>query len=389
MATHNTKWIVFIGSFVIFLSGASTDMYAPALPQLAAFFGSTKMAVQATITSFIVGFGAFQLLYGIALDRFGRKKMLSPCLLLYVCICVVTVFSPSVTALILLRFCQGAMVAGISPSVKAFFSDSFTGKQLDKAISTMIIAWGSGPVISPFIGSYLTHFWSWKAVFIALAIYAFIGWLLVTFCLPETLQTKSKRSVAYYFSAYKETLTHSRFLASMGPILASYLVLIWFAMVGPFFIQHELGYSVIDFGHIALFMGLAWFLGSAANRVILRYFSLIKIAHFGSALNIGLSIILVISTYIHMQLWNFLIPALMIMFTSAFYAACGNVLALKVFPEKAGIASSVQGAITVLAGALLFIPAALFGHYHTGTLLSAGFLVIALLCGALFWWKYH
>ena len=384
MAQHSTKWIVFIGSFIIFLSGASTDMYAPALPQLATFFGSSKMAVQATITSCVVGFGAFQLLYGITLDRFGRKKMLSPCLLLYVFICAITVFSPSVTALILLRFCQGAMVAGISPSVKAFFSDSFSGKQLDKAVSTMIIAWGSGPVISPFIGGYLTHFWSWKAVFIALAIYAFIGWLLVTFCLPETLQTKSKRSVSYYFSAYKETLTHGRFLASMGPILMSYG-----AMIGPFFIQHALGYSVIEFGHIALFMGLAWFLGSAANRMILRYFSLTTIVHFGSILTIVLGIIMVASTSLHMQLLNFLIPALMIMFTSALYAACGNTLVLKVFPEKAGIASAVQGAVTVLAGALLFIPAALFGHYHTGTVLSSGFLVIALLCGALFWWQYH
>jgi len=389
MAEHNTKWIVFIGSFVIFLSGASTDMYAPALPQLAAFFGSTKMAVQATITSFIVGFGAFQLLYGIVLDRFGRKKILSPCLLLYVCICVITVFSPSVTALILLRFCQGAMVAGISPSVKAFFSDSFSGKQLDKAVSTMIIAWGSGPVISPFIGGYLTHFWSWKAVFIALAIYAFIGWLLVSFCLPETLHHKTKRTVQYYLSAYKETLTHGKFIASMGPILMSYGAMIWFAMIGPFFIQHELGYSVITFGHIALYMGLAWFIGSAANRVILRYFSLTKIAHFGSALTIILGIILVVSTSLHMQLLNFLIPALLIMFTSALYAACGNILALKIFPEKAGIASAVQGAVTVLAGAVLFIPAALFGHYHTGTVLSAGFLVISIICGLLFWWKYH
>ena len=97
----------------------------------------------------------------------------------------------------------------------------------------------------------------------------------------------------------------------------------------------------------------------------------------------------VASTSLHMQLLNFLIPALMIMFTSALYAACGNTLVLKVFPEKAGIASAVQGAVTVLAGALLFIPAALFGHYHTGTVLSSGFLVIALLCGALFWWQYH
>ena len=388
MATHNTKWIVFIGSFVIFLSGASTDMYAPALPQLAIFFGSTKMAAQATITSFIVGFGAFQLLYGIVLDRFGRKKILSPCLLLYVCICIVTVFSPSVTALILLRFCQGAMVAGISPSVKAFLSDSFSGKQLDKAVSTMIIAWGSGPVISPFIGGYLTHFWSWKAVFVALAIYAFIGWLLVTFCLPETLQRKSKQTVSHYLYAYKETLTHGKFLASMGAILMSYGAMIWFAMIGPFFIQHELGYSVIDFGHIALLMGLAWFLGSMTNRIILRYMSLTKIVHFGSALAILLGIILVISTTVHMQLINFLIPALLIMFTSALYAACGNVLALKAFPEKAGIASSVQGTLTVLAGALLFIPAALFGHFHTGIVLSVGFLVIAILCGALFWWKY-
>ncbi|MFY0022323.1 Bcr/CflA family drug resistance efflux transporter, partial [Acinetobacter baumannii] len=60
---------------VILLTGLgemSTQIYAPALPALAAGFGVGTVAVQATLSAFIIAFGCGQLIYGPLSDRFGR-----------------------------------------------------------------------------------------------------------------------------------------------------------------------------------------------------------------------------------------------------------------------------------------------------------------------------
>ncbi|WP_164305527.1 MFS transporter, partial [Streptococcus pneumoniae] len=61
----------------------STQIYAPALPALAAGFGVGAVAVQATLSAFIIAFGCGQLVYGPLSDRFGRRPILLAGLGLY------------------------------------------------------------------------------------------------------------------------------------------------------------------------------------------------------------------------------------------------------------------------------------------------------------------
>ena len=62
-----------------------------------------------------------------------------------------------------------------------------------------------------------------------------------------------------------------------------YAQLILFNVVGPFLIQTVLGESPIVFGRVALSLGVAWFLGSLANRILTATFPQLPLMEIATA----------------------------------------------------------------------------------------------------------
>ena len=86
------------------ISPFSIDMYLPGFPAIAADLETSIAQVQLSLTSYLVGIAAGQLLYGPLLDRFGRKSPLYAGLIIYVLTslgCSITVDAP-----IAMRFLQ-------------------------------------------------------------------------------------------------------------------------------------------------------------------------------------------------------------------------------------------------------------------------------------------
>jgi DHA1 family bicyclomycin/chloramphenicol resistance-like MFS transporter len=67
-------------------------------------------------------------------------------------------------------------------------------------------------------------------------------------------------------------------------IIYAYLVL--FNVLGPFLIQVVLHQSAIVFGQIALCLGIAWFLGTLANRFLAGSFPKLPLMEIGSAVTL-------------------------------------------------------------------------------------------------------
>ncbi len=54
----------------------SIDLYVPALPELGRVLGASDAAAQLTISVYVFGFAAGQLVHGPASDRYGRRPVL-------------------------------------------------------------------------------------------------------------------------------------------------------------------------------------------------------------------------------------------------------------------------------------------------------------------------
>ena len=66
---------VLVGLFLT-LQPVSTDLYLASLPGLAARFDASAATVQLTLSLFMGGFGAMQLVAGPMTDRYGRRPLL-------------------------------------------------------------------------------------------------------------------------------------------------------------------------------------------------------------------------------------------------------------------------------------------------------------------------
>ena len=163
------------------------SMLIPVLPQMKAALNISPFQVSLTITLFSLSAGLIIPLAGFLSDRFNRKAVIIPAILLYggggllAGIAAVSFKDPYLW-IIVGRTVQGLGAAGTAPIAMALLGDLFKGGAQSKALGLAESANGMGKVISPIAGSLLGLI-AWWAPFFAFpvlcALSAFMIWRLV------------------------------------------------------------------------------------------------------------------------------------------------------------------------------------------------------------------
>ncbi|WP_425499221.1 multidrug effflux MFS transporter [Hoeflea poritis] len=369
--------------FIVLLAALSSivalsiDIMLPALPLIGESFAITdENDRQAVITVFMLGFGVAQILFGPVSDRFGRKIVLIPAILLYAVAAVADAFAGSFTTLLLLRLAQGICAAAVRIIVNAMVRDCFGGRDMARVMSYTFTVFMIVPIVAPAIGQAIVGVasWQWIFVFLGVAGLGLAVWsgLRIRETLPE--EERLPLSFAAIGNAFREVISNR---LAMGYTLASTLC---FGGLFAFVVSaQQIFQSVYDLGHwfafaFALNAGIMAVLnftnGSLVRRVGMRLISHSALIAF-AALGTLLLIICLFGTP------PFLLAYLIL---AAIAGAFGlvppnfNALAMEPLGHIAGTASSVMGVISFTGGAVL---GALVGQAFDGTLipLAAGYAV--------------
>ncbi|MFM9368413.1 multidrug effflux MFS transporter [Streptomyces sp. Da 82-17] len=171
------------------LSGVSplaTDMYVSALPDLAGSLGTDASGAQLSLTSFLVGIIAGQLVLGPLSDAIGRRPVLIGGSVLFAAFSTVCALAPTVAVLNTARFGQGiAGAAGIVVS-RAVVTDLFDDRELSSAFSRLGAITATAPVLAPLAGGALLLAVSWRYVFALLAVLGVLLTVGVWRWIPES-----------------------------------------------------------------------------------------------------------------------------------------------------------------------------------------------------------
>ncbi|MCF6764722.1 MFS transporter [Thiotrichales bacterium 19S3-7] len=258
-------------NFTIPLGGMSTDIYLPSLPSMATFFDTTPMMVQLTVTLFALGLGIGQAVAGPISDALGRRRPFLFGLILQLIAVIVILTLHSASILIIARLFQGFGSAFMMVPARAILNDTFEGDALKKQYTYITAAFALGPIVAPFIGGYLEHYFGWHANFIFILVYLVVLFLFMLLFIEESIEKKRTFSIAHITSSYLTVLENKLFLT--GGILVSFFLgyVAIFNVVGPFIIQDILGKSAVYYGYVALIMGAAWFSGNMASRLFFNY----------------------------------------------------------------------------------------------------------------------
>jgi len=171
----------------------SIDMYLPGLPALGGELSAGASAVQLTLTACLAGLAVGQLVAGPLSDRFGRRRPLLAGVGAYTVASALCAAAPTISALIGLRFVQGATgAAGIVIS-RAIVRDTHHGVALVRFFSMLMLVTGLAPILAPVIGGQVLEFTSWRGTFVVMAAIGALLLVATAAGLRETLPPEHRR----------------------------------------------------------------------------------------------------------------------------------------------------------------------------------------------------
>ncbi|MBF6179305.1 multidrug effflux MFS transporter [Nocardia otitidiscaviarum] len=179
------------------LSGAAplaTDMYVPALPELARSLDTDMSGAQVSLTGFLVGVIVGQLVLGPLSDEIGRRPVLLSGTIGFTVLSVVCALAPTVAVLDVARFGQGVAGAAGIVVARAVVTDVCDDREVAGMYSRLGAITASAPVSAPLAGGAALLVMSWRGVFLVLAGFGALLTAGVWRWVPESIPPGARRS---------------------------------------------------------------------------------------------------------------------------------------------------------------------------------------------------
>lgn len=176
------------------------SMLVPVLPELKRELNLTQFQTSLVITLFSLTAGIFIPIVGYLSDRFTRKAVIIPSLIVYGGAGILAGFGAmwgSYTILIIARAIQGMGAAGTAPIAMALVGDLYKGGTESKALGLTEAANGTGKVVSPIIGALLALI-VWYAAFFAFPVFCLISLVAVLWVIREPKKEQQAPALKEY-----------------------------------------------------------------------------------------------------------------------------------------------------------------------------------------------
>lgn len=198
---HKAMTIFAIGSIPLILV-LGNSMLIPILPKMKTELDISQFKVSLIISVFSIAAAISIPVLGYLSDRFSRKAIIIPALILYgsgglLAGAAAAWFSNGYIWILAGRIMQGMGAAGTAPIAMALTGDLFKGAAQSKVLGLVEASNGFGKVISPIIGSLLALLF-WYAAFFAFPIFCLISVLLTMFFIKEKKAKKEPPPVGKY-----------------------------------------------------------------------------------------------------------------------------------------------------------------------------------------------
>lgn len=220
----------------------------PALPAMVVELETSEMVLNSTIYLFQLFMAIGMIFLGPMSDKYGRKKMLVPAAAAYIVMSVCCAFAPNIEVLIACRMVQALGVGAIMTLCTAIIDDVSEGASREKMLGLNQAMSLIAPVVAPLLGAAILTAFSWRATFIALALFGLVV-IALAVSQQETLTVASHTD----YSALKTLKNLGQFfrdrsymtlliVASIPPL--GYMV---FLMASSYLYQLQFGLSQIEY----------------------------------------------------------------------------------------------------------------------------------------------
>lgn len=228
-------------------------------------------------------------LIGVLADRFGRRQVVVPCLVIFGVGGMAAGLAPSFAVMLALRLVQGVGAAGLVNLAIVVLGDHFEGTMRARMIGRNALALTIGLSVFPTIGGFIGEHWGWRASFLPYGASVVMA-VVAAAVLPST-RPSPVVSMSEQLRSARSSLRDSRVYAMAAAGFAVFILVFGVATTLPLHLDEEfaagaltrgllLALPAVGAGIISLGMGKLSERWGAWDMVPLG-FALIAVAYVG------------------------------------------------------------------------------------------------------------
>ena len=162
------QWLILVLlALLLVTDGYDAQVLGYVVPALAKDWGLEKAAFGPVFSANLLGLTLGSLLVTPLADRFGVRRILLGCVLIYASLTVLMVFANSLTTLMAARFICGIGMGGAMPSAMALMSDYSPPRMRTLMVTLAACGFSFGGAAGGFVAAGFIEGYGWQAVFLA------------------------------------------------------------------------------------------------------------------------------------------------------------------------------------------------------------------------------
>ena len=363
------------------MSSLSLNILVPAMPGLATKLAADPARVQLTVSLYLLGLAAAQLVFGPLSDRFGRRPVVLAGLALATIASTAAIFAASIASLVIARVAQSLGASTGQTIGRAIIRDLYDRQHAASMIGLVTSVVVLMPMVAPLIGGILDTLFGWEAIFAFTAVlsFAICAWALLD--LPETRNLSLAPNSERHFRADLAALAASpRFFGYA--LCAGLGSAPFFSFLGaaPHVVVSMLGRTSAEYGLWFFVPSIGFMAGNFAVSRLTTRFGIDALIRWGIALTIA-GCLLNVSVYVALPGWEMFtifLPQIVIGFGNGLLLPTSIAGAVSIRPQVAGTASGVTGFVQMGIAA---IAAQLGGHVISQATDALPMLLLMLIFG--------
>lgn len=335
----------------------SIDTIFPAFPAIAAQLGADKVAMQQTISIYLVAYAAMSIVHGPLSDAIGRRPVILGGLFVFALASVGCALAPDLPTLLAFRALQG-LSAGVGLIVgRAVIRDLLHGAAAQKLMSHVSMIFGIAPAIAPVIGGWILGWQRWPAIFWFLVVFAALLLAATWAWLPETHPpgARIRRTPRAQLADYVAIALNPRFQRLAAASAFNFSALFLYIASAPAFVLDLMGLRTDQF---------AWFFVPTIGGMVVGAFvsgraagtvsgtRLVAAGFACSALACALNLAYTALQPVPTVPWAVL-PMVVLAFGIALVFPVVTLAILDMYPRQRGAASSLQAFTSLVLNAVV------------------------------------
>lgn len=379
--TAGTTTLLALVTACLALQPLSTDVYLASLPHLVDYFDVSRAAVQQTLSLFVIGFAAAQLVVGPLSDRYGRRPVLLGGLALYVMASIICAVAGSIVVLIAGRVLQAIGCCASVVIARAVVSDTYAQEDgariLARASSFMALV----PLLGPIAGSWLQVTFGWRASFVLFTVVGLTVTVLAWRRLHETHPHRDDNALqgGVLIRAHQHILRAPAFWAYTLPGALSYASLFVFISGSSFALIDVLDMPTQYFGYAWALSVSGYLVGTMICRRLLGAWGIARTITLGTTVAAVAGVLFALAIWGGLWHWAVVVAGqFFVMFAHGINFPCAQAGAVAPFSRNAGTAAGLLGAVTMLVA---FAVGTWIGSSREGALYPMAFAAAGLGSG--------